>query len=140
MITWKAVPMYEISKLKSEDPSIQLFRSPFDVPEAVGAELDQNKHEFTLKFRYIGDEATRCHEGLDELTYEIGKNSGRIYSISIKLEKLPHQQGAFLENALLNALHELEKKHPRSKQNYEAAEETIRAEGKQQFSILKAFA
>ena len=61
--------------------------SPYDVPGALKAEFDRSKSQLKIMFRYIGTEPVRRQTASHGLSFGVGKNSGRIYEIGMRLDK-----------------------------------------------------
>jgi hypothetical protein len=61
--------------------------SPYDVPGAVKAEFDQSKGHLRILFRYIGTEPVKRQTGQSGVLFGMGKNSGRLYEIDVKIDE-----------------------------------------------------
>jgi len=57
--------------------------SPYDVPGAIKAEFDRSKSQLRILFRYIGTEPVKRQTAHHGLSFGVGKNSGRLYEITL---------------------------------------------------------
>src|SRR6266404_6558145 len=57
--------------------------SPYDVPGAIKAEFDRSKSQLRILFRYIGSEPVKRQTAQHGLSFGVGKNSGRLYEITV---------------------------------------------------------
>lgn len=93
---WISVSQEAINKPQSETKNgikIHFMISPFDIPVATRAGLDASGGEpgvYIIEFKYIStDEKTNLtHPDTKGMTFEIGKNSHKIYKISIDLAEV----------------------------------------------------
>jgi hypothetical protein len=60
--------------------------SPYDVPGAIKAEYDRTRSELRINFRYIGTEPLKYRPAQAGYSFAVGKNSGRLYEIGVRLE------------------------------------------------------
>jgi len=63
--------------------NIEVFLSPFDLPEAVRGSYDRDAKKFLIEFRYIGGNEPLATDMLESDTISIGKHSKRIYKIEL---------------------------------------------------------
>ncbi|MBF8774452.1 MULTISPECIES: hypothetical protein [Pseudomonas] len=90
---WISVSQEAINKPQSETKNgikIHFMISPFDIPVATRAGLDATKGEpgiYLIEFRYISsdEKTTITHPETKGISFEVGKNSRKIYKISIDL-------------------------------------------------------
>ncbi|HEY2971008.1 MAG TPA: hypothetical protein VGJ48_00720 [Pyrinomonadaceae bacterium] len=61
--------------------------SPYDVPGAIKAEFDRSKGQLRILFRYIGTEPVKRQSGQAGVLFGMGKNSGRLYEIDVKIDE-----------------------------------------------------
>jgi hypothetical protein len=85
----------------SDETNLREKISPFDVPKTMIASYDENADTFEIVFRYISTEELKTLISPDGLKLSFGKNSHRIYSLSLADAKKHSLQ---LEHFLLNAL------------------------------------
>jgi hypothetical protein len=69
--------------------NVQVYLSPYDVPEAVSRHYDEALKRFVIEFRYPGGGEPLTPEARDEyVTLQVGRNSGRICRIEIDVNAL----------------------------------------------------
>lgn len=66
---------------------IDVYLSPYDVPEAVRGFYDESIPRFVIEFKYLGEESTRLQRH-KHLELRVGKNSGRLYRIDVDVQSL----------------------------------------------------
>lgn len=110
---------------------IEVFLSPYDVPEAVRAVNDSENNHFIVEFKYIGgDEPVETEAPDHQVTFKIGKHSKRLYAIYIDTATLTPDK-PFVLNFLLpevsEALHKLadNPETARRSGNYTVAQEIL---------------
>jgi hypothetical protein len=76
--------------------NIEVSLSPYDIPEAVRG--FESNGSFVIEFRYLGDEQTeiKASQNGDEVKFEVGKNSGRLYRIHLDLTRIKKTMPASL--------------------------------------------
>jgi len=68
---------------------VEVLVSPYDVPQAVRGYFCDGRKFFTIEFRYISSEKEMIEKSLEEhVTVKIGKNSQRLYAISLDMQSL----------------------------------------------------
>jgi len=67
---------------------VDVYISPYDIPEAVRGYFDEDLDRFVIEFRYIEDERTEQHPQSEKVTLRLGKYSQRIYAIEIDVKAL----------------------------------------------------
>jgi hypothetical protein len=72
--------------------SVEVFLSPFDMPEAVRGSYDKDAKKFLIEFRYIGGDEPLSSDSLEGATISIGKHSKRIYKIELEQVDLTNEQ------------------------------------------------
>jgi hypothetical protein len=105
---WISVSQEAINKPKSEEKNgikIHFMISPFDIPVATRASLDNSKGEpgiYILEFKYISTEEKTLHipKGTRGVSLEVGKNSRKIYRIEMDLAKVVDVLGNDIQVAI----------------------------------------
>jgi hypothetical protein len=125
---------------------VELFVSPYDVPEAVRGRYDSDKRKFIIDFKYVGDEATTTAE-FEHVTYTVGESSARLYGLMIDVDTLEvgsvgvsvefhdkdgQELAARIINKVTGAIDNLIRRHPIAKSkeredNYQMAKRAILA-------------
>lgn len=67
---------------------VELFVSPYDVPDGVRGRFDATGKKFEIDFKYIGSESTTRNVEYEHVVYKIGESSGRLYGLSIDVQTL----------------------------------------------------
>jgi hypothetical protein len=78
--------------------------SPYDVPKALAYSYNPGDQLLTLEFQYIGQEPTGREPGVAGVSVNVGKNSGRIYGIDIRVDPKVTVEG--LVGAIVHPIHE----------------------------------
>jgi len=101
--------------------------SPYDVPGAIKAEFDPSKKHLKILFRYIGTEPMKRQTADQVLSFGIGKNSGRLYEIDLKLDESDARNSDIpdLVTRLSGAIDRLPNAHEARKKNYELAKRAL---------------
>lgn len=73
----------EVQQMPLEGLNVEVFLSPYDVPEAVRGIRDERSNHFVIEFKYIGGEEPVETELQGDLAFKIGKHSKRLYKIEI---------------------------------------------------------
>ncbi len=136
------------SKLEKPERSIvgdhievQVFMSPYDVPEAVGGQYDAQIKRFVIEFKYLDDEKYNKVSQAEHLAVRIGKNSGRLLGIELDVDALKAQAVGLkiitpkvVERMAIEAVDHLAKSgnEPRMA-NYRIAREIIAGHGERLF-------
>ncbi|MEH6649634.1 MAG: hypothetical protein V7707_06325 [Motiliproteus sp.] len=85
--TWNEVSQKEINRPKSSSKQgvkVKILISPLDVPSASRIDVGDDASEFIIEFKYLSGtepKLTIPHE--DGVTFSIGKNSGKIYKVTL---------------------------------------------------------
>ncbi|HEX8398808.1 MAG TPA: hypothetical protein VF644_15350 [Pyrinomonadaceae bacterium] len=112
---------------------VELFVSPYDIPKAVRASLDEDKRYLTIEFKYLNEEPTEDKKENNYVEYKLGKASHRLQAIKIDIDNLMKQENIKFNitkrDKLLSAINILLRKtngeSPRD--NYELVQDAIRA-------------
>ncbi len=99
---------------------VNIYVSPYDIPESVYGEIDEERGTFTIRFNYIQHEPSRLEQygppHVDAVRLRVGKNSGRLHAIEMKLADLDatslRVDMARAENAIDRYLGRLSGEHP----------------------------
>jgi len=69
---------------------INVYPSPYDIPDAIRGYYDNDKEKFIIEFRYIGErhEKLRSDTEDDHLILKAGKKTGRIYELELDMNAL----------------------------------------------------
>lgn len=76
-----------LQKREIRGVKIDVYLSPYDVPEAVRGFYDESIKRFVIEFKYLGEESKRLQRN-KHLELRVGKNSGRLYRIDVDVESL----------------------------------------------------
>lgn len=124
---------------------VQVFVSPYDIPEAVRGERDKETGRFTIEFRYLSDDNSFLCESNDEKTVclIVGKNSGRLCRIELDLNKLGVGRVGLsiiptVEHAVDEAINRLVIERMPKQRNYNLAKEVISQRRQELFADLVA--
>jgi hypothetical protein len=122
---------------------ITVVMSPYDVPEAVRGQYDEDIHCFVIEFRYMGDEQWVAQKHDDKITLRVGRHSGRLYGIEVNVDALKAHRinlRLHLPRMVMNAIDSLKDqplKAPR-RENYQVAKDAISQKEQQIFESLAA--
>ncbi|HLN32487.1 MAG TPA: hypothetical protein VK395_32465 [Gemmataceae bacterium] len=68
---------------------VQVYLSPYDIPQAVAGGYDDELHRFVIEFKYVGGrESLASIERDDQVTLKIGRYSGRLYRVEIDVKAI----------------------------------------------------
>jgi len=108
---------------------INLFLSPYDVPEAVRGRYDQNRKKFVIDFQYASEEPTRQETVDDKLSIRLGKHSGRLYEIEVDVDRVKAKSVTlvtFVHKQVESALENLRKKRVGNvRDNFSVVQEVV---------------
>jgi hypothetical protein len=76
----------KVEKEFEDGVKVIISPSPYDVPGAMKVEYDRTKSELRINFRYIGTEPLKYRSAQAGCSFAVGKNSGRLYEIGVRLE------------------------------------------------------
>ena len=68
--------------------TIQVFVSPYDVPEAMRGCYNRKSHIFLIEFRYVGGEESLEERVEAGITLKLGRHSGRVHGIEVDTTKI----------------------------------------------------
>jgi hypothetical protein len=133
----------ELRKRETKSDGVEVFVSPYDVPEAVRGRYDEKAKRFVIEFKYLDDEkASGEHEG-EPVALRVGKNSGRLFGIQIDVEALKSKDNAVLLGAVtefianaMTAFQAKPKPDVSRLDNYQVAKEVITDRSAQLFQEL----
>lgn len=144
MNSWIIVPQQDFIRASesSSRPSegVRFYRSPFDVPCRIRADVDDVTHLFSISFEYLGTEPQMSVALNEHVSVTVGKNSGRIYSVTIDMTGI--STPAELERALFAALNSplRDAITPSNLENYGAARGVIEKTKRKLFAAIPTFA
>lgn len=67
---------------------VTIMPSPYDLPDAVRAFLDEDQKTFVVEFKYASKEALERYDGPAGFSFRTGKKTGRLYRIEMDRELL----------------------------------------------------
>jgi len=71
---------------------VEVFLSPYDVPDAMRGEIDPETNNFIVRFRYMGcdepQEKLERKRSQDHVWLHLGRNTGRLYAVEADLKAL----------------------------------------------------
>ena len=108
---------------------VMISPSPYDVPGAVKAEFDPSKGQIRILFRYIGSEPVKHQSGDTGVVFGMGKNSGRLYEVGVKLNE-SEIQGIDIQDLTSRISREMDHVpkvfgHHERQQNYRLAKQAL---------------
>jgi len=133
---WTWLPL-DASKLEKHERTeidgveVNVFMSPYDVPEAVRGRYDVAVGRLLIEFKYFDEEKPVVDEPHgDHIVLRVGKNSGRLLGIQLDADALKAKQvglRVFVEQVrkAINELSNTRSKDPSRIRNYQVTEEVI---------------
>ncbi len=73
--------------LQIKGVTVNLFVSPYDVPDMIGVRMDEDRKVFVIEFKYFFEEPTVARQLGQYVTAHIAKQSSRVHRIEIDVEK-----------------------------------------------------
>lgn len=137
---WIAVDPRDLNKPQRQQTGsgieIELYLSPYDIPQAVNGRYDQGKKRFVIEFSYIaGDEPRKCVPQDEHLALHVGKQTNRLYAIEVDVDALQAKTVALtFSERIENAMDALSSQPPRA--NHQMAREVIRSKQAELLSRL----
>jgi hypothetical protein len=127
---WMRVDQNQINQpLENRDPaasgvSLQVFVSPYDIPEAIHGGYDKGISRFVISFKYAGveEESISKTTGNEHIDFFVGKDSNRLYRIAVDVDAM---QATTVEVAVSSAIDRLAESPTRRTGNYIAAKRAI---------------
>lgn len=95
---------------KKRGVAVRFMVSPLDVPDMMRQsvqDLPCGRQEFVMEFKYLAAKEALRHFEQDGIKIEVGKNSKRVYRMSIPLP-VPSQNGGKIELKIEHVIHEWE--------------------------------
>lgn len=89
MSEWLEINPAEFSKSEQvviHGANVELFLSPYDLPEAVRGSYDGNEKKFSMEFRYIGGDEPLDTDVRGTTTISVGRRSKRLYKIELAVD------------------------------------------------------
>jgi hypothetical protein len=124
----------EIIEKKTNDLKINLFLSPYDIPEAVSGDFDESRRLFVIKFKYLTEETLESKKYDDCITLSIGKNSQRLYEILVNVNEFSVKKigiGVFVKQAIEK--YESQDRSPVSRKGLNIARKVLARQGQEIF-------
>jgi hypothetical protein len=142
MADWMLVDLNDINKpLEERDPSasgvsLQLFVSPYDVPQAVQGKYETAIKRFIIDFKYVNsaEEEFVKKPGNANIEFIVGKESNRLYGISVDVDAIGATQVNLNVSAAIDSL---ATNTPRRMGNYTAAKRALQQTHNRLESIYK---
>ena len=110
---------------------VRISVSPYDVPHHIRGALDEDKRRFVIEFKYVDREPTKAVKAGRHAIAEIGKHSGRIYSLDLDLNALrADKTGLEIKSKADDAMRDLADNFPQERahrKNYALAQNVIDA-------------
>jgi hypothetical protein len=141
---WIAVDPRNLNKPQRQQTNsgveIELYMSPYDIPQAVNGRYDESKKRFVIEFSYIaGDEPRKCVPQDEHLSLYVGKQTNRLYAIEVDIDALQAETVALtVSQRIQNAMDALSSQPPRA--NHQIAREVIRSKHAELLSRLATLA
>jgi hypothetical protein len=114
---------------------MQVFVSPYDVPQAIRGAYDDSKHRFAIELKYVGDdEPLESRQPHDNVVMFVGKESGRLKRIEIDVDRLNVSAVAL---KIISAIDSFAKQSHtfRRRTNYDAAKKAIEGQSRRLFEF-----
>ena len=131
MTEWLQLDGKQLNPLQKREirgVKIDVYLSPYDVPEAVRGFYDESVARFVIEFKYLGEESTRLKRH-KHLELRVGKNSGRLYRIDVDVESLKAEAVSLnmhIPELVSEAIDSLAPAAPdRGRDNYDLAKQVI---------------
>lgn len=105
---WYKIDSAAINRPTKGGEHVYFEFSPYDVPEAVSGELDEQQGTAKISFRYINDEPISRIDMNDFVVY-LGKRSHRLHKVEMQA-KTVHQKG--IVSAISQAIERLKRDRP----------------------------
>ena len=110
---------------ESKGLKINIFTSPYDIPEAVRGYVDSTQKKYIIEFKYINEEELKTVKEDECISLGIGKKSGRIYNVTIDIQSLNLSKGEYqfktpqiIEKAIDKLEADIDSRQSRKKENY----------------------
>jgi hypothetical protein len=111
---------------QEEGMEISVSPSPYDVPGAIKADIDENKGRLRIQFRYIGSEPLRHEQSNEGISFGTGVNSGRLYEIDVNIDRTAKSMGEVVDRIFQN-IGQIAQNHSNRIDNYRMATEALRS-------------
>lgn len=141
MNQWHLFDPEEFNMSKSEGEkgiSIKVSLSPFDVPDAVRGNYDEQLKRFIIEFRYIQDEPWERMDAGEHVAFRIGRTSHRLYGIELVADGMNVDHSLVLKKAQ-GAMETVAKRQPRAvrTENMKALKDIVRGQSRNILSGLR---
>lgn len=104
-INFEDIELIERKRKKKEVKTgiqLNLYISPYDIPDAVRGYYDKKNRKFVIEFSYIGKEKIKDKKLNDDISLGVGINSNRIYKIYIDINYLNDSKNSKPKTVKLN--------------------------------------
>jgi len=138
MSEWIQVNQKELNVPRTETRNgveVQVFVSPYDIPEAVRGAYDKRVNRFAIEFKYLADEEPTVEQIDGDMRLFVGKTSNRLHRIEIDVDRLDADCVYLHIFKGIERLVQLQKK-PYRQGNYRTAERIIQGRRSELFSSL----
>lgn len=83
-ITTDSVRIIERGGTNGSSINVHFMVSPYDIPEAVRATVNEDTNSLIIEFRYIPINEKKHETYYDGVKFEVGKNTNRIYKVFLE--------------------------------------------------------
>ncbi len=99
--------------------------SPYSVPVAIRGKYDTNNQKFIIEFKYIADERTTKQKINPDVSFDIGVNSKRIYSIYVDTKRKNNNQINIVVKSAIDKMRIRYPKNKRTKKNIDITQSLL---------------
>ena len=114
---------------------VNLYLSPYDIPDAVSGDYDKATKRFVIQFKYLGDEPKESQALDKNISLRVGKNSHRIYEIAVDVGALDVEVVALEVKSAIDKF-EASYAKSQSKESYRMAREILTSRKNEIFAPL----
>jgi len=131
MSDWIPIDFEQIeppSRAQAGGVEINLFWSPYDVPEAVRGYYDRSLDRFVIEFKYIVDEQTTREHESEPVSLRVGKHSARLYAIEVDVNRLKAPSvmlNTFVPETVDELIRKQSKASPKRRDNMDVARKIL---------------
>lgn len=146
MAKWIQMPAHDFVKFTDKEVSgvrLNVMLSPFDVPRRIRGDYNITINRFVIDFEYLEHEKTELQKLDENVSLDVGQNSGRIRRILIDVKRLNATSvglGIIIQ-AVDKALDELSSELGNERgEHYDLIKQVVASKRKQLFSDYRAAA
>lgn len=131
MTDWIPIAAGEVNKPRSETirgVKVNVYLSPYDVPDGVRGYFDAKKKKFVIEFKYIAEEPKRSEVVDEHVSVTVGRRTGRLHAIEVDTVRLKANAvmlQTHVPKAVDDAIAESARKHQQASDNYSVAGEIV---------------